>query len=209
MSATGRSDVREKDDFYQTPTWVTRAILKRLAKPTGPIIDLGCGTGAIGYAMREWWGTDVTIVGVDFHEGRLEEARGKRTRDGLQVYNAVHRWDLLDRFQGPPVSEGSFDLVISNPPFKHAMEFVDAAMHLVSPWSPVAFLLRLAWIASAGRARWHRQHPAELGVLPERAGFYPARPNDKDNADYAWFGWGGAFKPSTYSLLETPAGGLS
>lgn len=205
MSATGRSDVREKDDFYQTPTWVTRALLKRVGPHVTlgkPILDLGCGSGAIGFAIREWWGSSHEIVGVDFHEGRLGEARTKRTRENALVFNEVVLWDVLNRFETQPINDQSHGLIISNPPFKHAFEFLEIAHRLVAEGGTVAFLLRLAWIASAKRAAWHRANPCELCVLPERAGFYPDRPNDKDSADYAWFVWGGAARPGTYTILD-------
>ena len=48
MSATGRGIKRHPDDFYATPAWCTRAILRRLKLPaTCSVLDSSCGTGAI------------------------------------------------------------------------------------------------------------------------------------------------------------------
>ena len=68
--------------------------------------------------------------------------------------------DALD----PDRSWGKPELVVMNPPFKLAMAFVQRALVEVLPRGlgragTVAALLRLNWLASLGRAAFHRRHP--------------------------------------------------
>ena len=90
------------------------------------VIDLGCGTGAIGNRIitrfelahpsslfRMAVGPkNPDVVGIDIHQGRMNECRFPTTQADV----------LKTKFK--PEQEPT--LVIMNPPFKHAMEFVEA-----------------------------------------------------------------------------------
>ena len=88
--------------------------LRRLA-PEGTLrcIDLGCGTGAIGLSLAKELGTRAEVTCTDVSEGALELARRNAARLELEVTFAAGSWfDALDH-----ALWGSFDLVISNPPY--------------------------------------------------------------------------------------------
>jgi tRNA/tmRNA/rRNA uracil-C5-methylase (TrmA/RlmC/RlmD family) len=68
----------------------TRAILERLDAPRAdasaprPIVDLGCGTGAVGAAVAGWTNAR-RIQGVDVHPWAIEEARATYACFGLDA----------------------------------------------------------------------------------------------------------------------------
>lgn len=168
------SVLRPMLDFYETPSWAVRAVAPLL--PVVPeqtrIVDAGCGTGAI---LRE--------LGAIFPENELlgiekDEARFEACRESTDL--PVERGDFLLRSE-------PCDLVVSNPPYVIAFDFVAHALTLAPV---VAMLLRLGWLAGQKRAEWHRENPAHVCVLPRRPSFTG---DDKTDAtEYAWFIWGTA-----------------
>lgn len=149
-SIGGLEDVvgRHKDDFYVTPPWVTHAIVPRLKTPH-TVLDVGCGTGAIGRTLRQVW-QNVKIVGIE-----ADVARAEACNDAGYAFVAYDNW--LDRIDGDEYWYGSqfrndavraiggADLIISNPPFRHALRFLELALDRVKPGGEVAFLLPAQW----------------------------------------------------------------
>lgn len=93
-----------------TETLVEAALSRALA-PGGRLLDLGCGTGAVGLAFaheRPSW----QVLGVDKVTAAVELARGNAC--ALNISNIAFRrsdwFDAVDRHPG-------FDLVVSNPPY--------------------------------------------------------------------------------------------
>ncbi|MGI9594753.1 MAG: class I SAM-dependent DNA methyltransferase [Acidimicrobiales bacterium] len=86
------------------------AAYRRLAdRPSaGPILDAGCGTGAVGVALRDL-GSHWPLVGADLSAGMLEQARG------TGHYHSTVRCSL-DRL---PFPDGSISAVVSSGVFTH------------------------------------------------------------------------------------------
>lgn len=177
-----KSILRPMLDFYETPSWAIRAMKDHLPVGDGTrILDPGCGTGAI-----------LRAVGAMFPENEIV---------GLEKDRA--RFLACEASTDLPVKHGDFftyrekhDLIISNPPYSHALEFVQHAMTLAPV---VCMLLRLPWIASQRRAAWHRENLSHIHVLPKRPSF--TADGKTDATEYAWFLWG-AGDAGTYTILE-------
>lgn len=177
-----KQELRPMLDFYETPSWAIRAVFGWLPPLEGKrILDPGCGTGAI---LRE--------VGAAFPESEVL---------GLEKDRA--RFEACQASTDLPVVLGDFchhsekyDLIISNPPYSYAIEFVQHALSLAPV---VCMLLRLPWLASMRRAEWHRENPAHVCVLPKRPSF--TGDGKTDATEYAWFIWGTAER-GTWSILE-------
>lgn len=80
--------------------------------------------------------------------------------------------------------DSSVDLIITNPPFSLAQEFIE---HSISRADTVIMLLRLNFLASIKRySWWAKNSPTSLFVLSKRPSFTGA---GTDATDYAWFVW--------------------
>ena len=196
MSATSRGIHRSPDDFYSTPAWCTERLLRRLPEPR-TVLEPCAGTGAIVDVVRATWPN--AIVGAI----ELDPFRALESNAFCSDYLAV--------------APGPYDLIITNPPYDRAQEFVERAL---THAGTVAMLLRLGFLASQKRRAFWIDHPADMYVLPERPSFLTAcacrdghrwwlpagSPTPKrciepecsrrvkvtrtDSADYAWFVWG-------------------
>lgn len=78
-----------------------------------------------------------------------------------------------------------YDVIVTNPPFSLAFEFVQ---HAIDHSWETFMLLRLNFLASQKRASWFRENePNGLFVLTKRPSFAYG---GTDSCDYAWFYWG-------------------
>ena len=192
MSATGRNKKgkeRREADFYPTPAWCTRAILPHLGLHPchkGRLLstlDPACGDGAILDVLREEFG--VKAWGFDIDRTRVAIAASKCHQHAVRVWQA----DALEESWPDQV-----DLVITNPPYSLASEFVSRFISLFTSKESGelridgAFLLGLNFATSAARAPFHRGFPSDLYVLPKRPSF--TGDGKSDMSDYAWFVFG-------------------
>jgi len=206
MSSTGRTDVRRKDDFYQTPAWCTEAILKELDPSLGDrLLDPCCGKGAILKVANAF---RLKSYGIEIDADRAKIAGLKQSKDALKI-----DWPRAE-------------LVVTNPPYSLALEFVTEFLEQCREING-AFLLRLNWLGSQDRAEFHKKHPADIYILSKRPSFAkfgkcracnwqgsfeidgpelpiscPAQGPDgqwchaalkwcsSDSTEYAWFVWG-------------------
>lgn len=175
MSATGRN-LEGKDrhdlDFYETEGWVTRSILEAV-DISGSVLDAGCGTGAILREVLRMNARKITVArGVDIDPERIAKA------------NETIHCGCSD-FLSWEASPDRWDVVIANPPYSHAQEFVDKARDL---GKLVIFLLRLNFLGSQKRAAKFREYMPDIYVLPKRPSF--TGDGRTDATEYAWFVWG-------------------
>lgn len=85
----------------------------------------------------------------------------------------------------PFALRGAPDWIVGNPPFTGAEAHVRMALREASVG--VAFLLRLAFLESAARIPFWREHPAaDVHVLSRRPSFTGS---GTDSAAYGWFVW--------------------
>ena len=199
---------RHKDDFYMTPAAVTKALVDelklRLFAPS-IILDLACGAGAIGRVCRQAW-PKAQIDGAELDAGRARGATSA-TADPLgcvSVYDTV--W-LGDVFAAGPLPRA--ELVISNPPFRHALAMLKRAMGLVRVGGIVAFLLPSQWSQETTKERERGQFLDRLRLLDGREGFgrlvFEGRVDFKgdgntDRITYDWYLIGPGFE-GTFSRV--------
>jgi len=195
MSATNRTRhdgseyQRDAADYYRTPAWAVEAIRPYLPSPecmaTGPgsqallAMDAGSGDGAIADALVGFGYPRRSVVCVERELAHVEATREKG-------YATVHA-DYLTHVIVDPRP----DVVVMNPPYGQAMEFVQRAM---AGGRMGAFaLLRLPFLESRDRYVFHNRYPAHVVVLPKRPSF--TKDGKTDATAYAWFMW--AIDPST------------
>lgn len=162
MSVTGHSNVRHPDDYYRTPAFATRAILRKIdqlhAVPRR-ILDAGCGDGAILIELSRYW-PKAALYGVELDAGRADVARFA-VETATVVAGDFLTGDIARHF----------DLCVMNPPFSLAQQFIERAL---KHCSVVASLQRQNFSASLERVPFHRAHPSDMYVLPRRPQFAKA-----------------------------------
>ncbi len=157
---------RERDDFYPTPPRATEALLAAVPFE-GNIWEPACGDGAISNVL---------------------EAAG---------YEVIST-DLIDRGYGTPGVDFLLDYqttadnIITNPPFKHAQEFVEHALSRAR--CRVAMLCRLAWLEGKARRRMFESTPLErVLVFSSRIPMQRGRQHGEGDVGgmiaFAWFVW--------------------
>jgi len=147
----------------ETEEMVDRIVRSGLAPSR--ITDIGTGSGCIALAMKHAF-PKAEVVAIDSDQGALGVARTNGRRTGLQV-----EWELGDAMKdGFP--QGSFDLVVSNPPYipvEHAgsmaAEVLDHEPHLalfVPDDDPLCFFQAIGiWALGSlrpGGALWFETH---------------------------------------------------
>jgi len=210
VSATARSTIRHPDDFYATPPWAVETLIDHLPPRCvwggGGILVPGCGKGAILDALQR----SARFGGCSLRGIELNPYRARVARVGHQVRCA----DFLKS-----VWTLNADMIVMNPPYKIALQFVQRSIEAVEKTSgSVHALLRLGFLASAKRRDFWQHNPADVMVLSRRPSYchvFTCKPCDvkrvrpssvassrcpwcrkkmklttTDAADYGWFSWG-------------------
>lgn len=158
---------REKDDFYATHPDNVKLLLEQ-EKFNGLIWEPACGQGHISKELL---------------------------KHGYVVYSS----DLFDRGFGlsgqdflQTKSHWPGD-IITNPPYKYALEFTQKALSLINDESKVAMLLRIQFLEGKKRREFFNVHP------PKTVYVASSRMNCAKNGDFekylssamcfAWFVW--------------------
>jgi hypothetical protein len=160
---------RETNDFY--PTWpaATRALLG-VETFDGDIWEPACGDGAMAYELEE---AGHRVISTDL----MFRGYGQGGRDFLMEWQ--------------PLAAN----IVTNPPFRFAMEFVERALILTSfHRGKVAFFLRLAFLEGIERGIWFPQTPlARVWVMSRRVPMWRGRFSTDDDSTgvipFAWFVW--------------------
>ena len=173
VSSTNRGAGRVTLDAYYTPDAVARACVATIAADVrgATVLEPHAGGGAFVRALLEA-GADTVASDINPEAPALV--------DELGTYGLHARDFIADGETWPDVG-----WVAGNPPFNEAEAHVRRALDLSTVG--VAFLLRLAFLESAKRADFWREHPpAEVHVFTNRPSFTCG---GTDSAAYAWFVW--------------------
>lgn len=186
MSSKGkvRADVGEvtpveSDENYPTPPWCVDRLLEEAPFPTGRWLEPCAGDGAIVRAVNNYH----LAAGKPVPQWTLGEIRRSCRGDldlfSTDVITADFRIFLADLQVRSVRASGKwpFDVVITNPPYSMAAEFIEGCRTLAPI---VAMLLRMNFLASETRAELHRR------VLPEQTKVLPNRPSFKIVTRYAF-----------------------
>jgi SAM-dependent methyltransferase len=108
------------DNGYRYHLGVAEALLDEVSAGDGPVLDVGCGTGLVGEALRADPRCPSPLDGLDLSPEMLERARtkrtGDRTRDDDPVYGILHVGDLTAVL---PIGDDAYGAVTSCGTFTH------------------------------------------------------------------------------------------
>jgi len=136
MSATGRSDVRQRDDFYETPDYCVDELLRYVSIPrTAHICEPCAGSGAI-------------VKRLLHHGFQSIEAMELCPTRGAPLFSLpLASVQIGDALTLTPCYD--VDVTISNPPYRPAQAIIERWLTLTP--GVVAMLLRLDFIAAKCR----------------------------------------------------------
>jgi hypothetical protein len=166
-------------DFFETPAWVTEALLKVEGFSSGLIWEPAAGNGAISKVVNKYgykiFSSDAVqreydLVKIDFLKCFIT------FEEGTNVYVT-------------PLFSLGFrpDHIITNPPYNKSLEFVLKALEIAR--RKVAMLLRIDFLGSKKRYEGlFKDHPpARIHVFFRRISF--GRTAKVDMLYHAWFVW--------------------
>lgn len=169
MSQRNSEYARRERDLYETPGWVTRALIPHLPREPRRIWEPACGGGKMVAelcSIAEIRASDIEPLTV---AERLDFLMERKTEDA--------------------------DAIITNPPFELARQFIEHALTLMeSTGGMVAMLLRADYDHAKTRAHLFGQCPAfakKIALTKRIAWFVEAdgKPKGAPSYNHAWFVW--------------------
>lgn len=167
MSQRDSGYERKERDLYETPEWVTEALLPHLPSHVVDIWEPACASGKMSRVLGR---CPRYVVATDIHD--IESV----AVDFLKVSEPV---------------AGDCDAIITNPPYDLATEFIDKALDMMrQPAGFVAMLLRTDFDHAKTRARLFAGHPAfaKKLVLTKRIKWFEDS-RGQPSFNHAWFIW--------------------
>ena len=167
-----RVESKDSLDDFPTPPWATRALLEYIIEQNTPLSQLtalepACGRGHMAKALSEYF---KKVDASDIHD---------------------YGYGTLKDFRQHNYKKNSYDWIITNPPFKHAEEFINQALPLAR--RGVAVLVRTVFIESVGRYEriFKLNPPTKFAQFVERVPMVKGRIDKKASTatGYSWVIW--------------------
>ncbi len=168
MSQRASGYVRRERDLYETPEWVSMAVVPSLSPRIRKVWEPACGSGQMASALRQ---ARYTVHATDI--------AGRGT-------DAPLMGDFLAAYSAPDGVEA----VVTNPPYVLAQMFVEKALELMQPVrGMVAMLLRIDWDSASTRAHLFGKCPQwqRKVVLTKRIVWFEGGASPSFN--HAWYIW--------------------
>lgn len=187
MSSTNRGSKRNRDDYYLTPGWCVREFFRNWKEfetltPNSRILDPSSG-GLIE--------NGVVIEEATYPKILREYGLNCLNVDVREDSCANLKQSYLD-IKFPPTN----DLIITNPPYNLAEQFIRKALTEVKEDGLVVMLLRLNFLGSQKRASFFSEY------MPHSVYIHSKRPSftnkGTDSTEYAHFVWQRGFRPDCY-----------
>lgn len=175
MSATGRGSERNEKDYYRTPDWIIKNFAEWANKHLSAV---------------SWW---------DKHDVRcFDPCAGGDPENPVMPYpeyfDVAYRQFFLTNDIRADSSAGlkgdflgshfdkykeRFDIVISNPPYNQAQEFIERGLEMVKEDGYVIYLLRLNFFGAQKRLEFFQKHmPVYTVVSSKRPKFVEGKQTD-------------------------------
>ena len=206
MSLALQADKRRKDDAYFTPDACAEHCVGLLEpwsrvisgnESIGRVLEPSCGDGAFTKALFRAapWAQHFAID-INEHDAHRN----------IAPFARFVQADYLQHFGVDPVFEAErYDVIAGNPPYTLAEPFVRRSLAWLREGGVLGMLLRLAFLESAKRVPFWREHPAaEVNVLAERPSFTKG---GTDSAAYGFFIWQAGYKKPTRLNVTSWKGG--
>lgn len=187
MSATNRGMKRNKYDFYSTPEYVTENILNNidLSKYGCNVLEPSAGNGNICRVFKNFY-PDKNITAVELREEEMQNLKQCSDKAVIGDYLSI---DIGCKY----------DIIIGNPPYSKAIEFVNKSLQLLNENGILIFLLRTAFLESKSRYNfWQVNKLSGLYTLSKRPSFTG---KGTDATSYSWFVWDKSTSKQTIEVI--------
>lgn len=190
MSSTNRGRDRQRDDFYETPSWCVDALMLPFK--------------GFAFAEPESWlepcvGTGAIITACNTPKDHVWTAVELRPELSWPVTDSYVRYFPGENFLLWEAPKTKFDVAITNPPFSLALPIIQKCLKIADV---TVMLLRLNWLEpAADRCELLKTNPPDIYVLPARPSFQAD--GKTDSIPYAWFIWG-LTEGGHYQILDLP-----
>lgn len=155
-------------DFFPTPPWATRALIRHVIRPGGDVLDPCAGAGHMAETLREQFDKVYSCDIADYG------------------YKLDRNGDFLD-----PEFKPRVDWVIANPPFKLAESFILKSLQCAR--IGVAMMVRTSFVEGSGRYKrlYSINPPSIIAHFVERVPMVKGRydPDATTMTSYCWFVW--------------------
>ena len=175
LGASNHSDKdRQSHDYYATEPKATELLLAE--ETFAPVIwECACGEG---------------------HMAKVMEAHGYKVISTDLIYRGYGDEKSVD-FLHEPVTDFDGD-IITNPPYRIALQFVEKALERVKPGRKVAMFLKLQFLEGKSRKQFFLKHPPKTVYVSSSRlicamnGEFEKYPSSA--IAYAWFVWEKGYK---------------
>jgi hypothetical protein len=167
MSQRDSGYERKERDLYETPAWVTEALLPHLPQRPLEIWEPACGSGKMSRVLAK---EPHRVIATDIFDV-----------EGIAV----------DFLETPFAIAGPHDAIITNPPYELATEFIGRALDFMHETNGmVAMLLRTDFDHAKTRANLFAGHRAfaKKVVLTKRIKWFEDS-KGQPSFNHAWFIW--------------------
>lgn len=193
MSATNRSKVRRSGDWYPTPKFCVDRLLDEVPLPHGHWLEPAAGTGALIRAVNQY-----AYLTDPFDTASLPSITWDACEMSFWAYQELKPLCqnlFIGNFLKTDFEVGKYKVIITNPPYSLAMEFIDKALSLKP--EKLVLLLRTNFLESEKRVQFMRSNTPDVYVLPSRPSFTG---KGNDATSYAWFVW--SKTPQTQGIIQ-------
>jgi hypothetical protein len=178
MAVARRKIADDGQQYYPTPRWATRALLKQFGHLIkGSVWEPACGGGDISEELMKLPG--VTVVSTDLYP----KGYGKPDPVNFLTYD---------------LTKSAPRHIITNPPYSQSTAFMLQALQLLAKNKEYMLALFLPLGALGGQARYssiYKTHsPTHLLTFSERVTLYPAGADPEKSKgagtlEHGWFVW--------------------
>lgn len=175
MSATNRGAERKPYDFYATPIEVVYNLLNNinLNEYGNNILEPSAGNGNICFALKSKY-SNKNITSVEIRPEEYENLIKYSNKVIIEDYFNFNTYE-------------KYDVIIGNPPYSLAKEFIEKSFKHLADNGVLIFLLRTAFLESKSRYEFWQKNPLNgLYSLSKRPSFTG---KGTDATSYSWFIW--------------------
>lgn len=171
---------REENDYYATEPRATELLLE-VEKFSPDIWECACGSGEISKVLED---------------------NGYNVKSTDIVYRGFGEEQSIDFLNS---KENTYDGdIITNPPFKYALEFCQKALSIISNGHKVAMFLKLQFLEGKKRKSFFLDNPPKTIYVSssrllcaKNADFQRMRDGGGSAVAYAWYVWEKGYKGNT------------